>query len=118
MTILTFIIEAAEGCEENKDICTHFEKAGDLREQLELMGATIDDGEYAMSLLSSLPNLYKTILAVITATLTIQGSTVSPEVIIGVTTDEFNRHTLRSSKTKTDPEVAFAADGEQQQQQF
>jgi hypothetical protein len=61
-----------------------------MREQLAAMGQSIGDREFATILLSSLPPSYKPTYERITTAADISGSTIMPDSVIRLVTNEYD----------------------------
>ena len=78
-------------CSENEDVRTHFEKIAEMFEQLGSMGITISDDDYLAILLGSLPVCYDSTISSMTTTTSLQQKTLTPDTIICVISDEYDR---------------------------
>ena len=96
-------------CSEDDNVREHFDKLANLREQLAAMGKSIPDSEYASILMGSLPDSYTAILGSITATTEISGTAISPAIVVKIATDEYERRTLGTERSR---EEAFTADSQ------
>jgi len=92
-------------CSEDDSVREHFDKLANLREQLAAMGKSVADAEYASIMMGSLPEPYAAMLGSIAAAAELSGNTVSSAVVVKIATDEYDRRTLESGKTKDE---AFA----------
>ena len=81
-------------CGEDKDVCANFNKIAELREQLALMGVSLTDEEYSMTLLGSLPCSYQSNLTAITTYNASNQTPFTPEMIVKLITDEYERRLL------------------------
>jgi len=77
-------------CSKDNNVCKHFNKLTNLREQLGVMGKSIPDNEYASILMGSLPESYTAILGSIAAAAEMSGTTVSAAVVVKIATDGYN----------------------------
>jgi hypothetical protein len=96
-------------CSEDDSVREHFDKLTNLREQLAAMGKSIPDNEYASILMGSLPESYTAILGSIAAAAELSGTAVSSSIVVKIATDEYDRRTLGSEKSKDE---AFVADSQ------
>ena len=94
-------------CSEDDNVREHFDKLISLREQLAAMGKSIPDNKYASILMGSLPDSHIAILGSISAAAELSGTAVSSNVVVKIATDEYDRRTLGSEKSKDE---AFVAD--------
>ena len=92
-------------CSEDDSVREHFDKLANLREQLAAMGKSVPDIEYASIIMGSLPESYAAMLGSIAAAAELSGHAVSSAVVVKIATDEYDRRTLESGKTKDE---AFA----------
>jgi hypothetical protein len=83
-------------CGEDDSLHNHFTNLTDMCEQLALMGETISDTKYTSILMGSLPKSYFQTLSAIAATSTITHTAATPEVVISLATDEYNRQAVES----------------------
>jgi hypothetical protein len=98
-------------CSEDDSVREHFDKLTNLREQLAAMGKSIPDNEYASILMGSLPESYTAILGSISAAAELSGAAVSSAIVVKIATDEYDRRTLGTEKSKDE---AFAARSDSQ----
>jgi gag-polypeptide of LTR copia-type len=77
-------------CGTDDDICAHFNKLTDLKEQLAAMGASIMDEEYVNILLRSLPEAYCSSMNSIMAAADISDKPITPSLVIQHITDKYN----------------------------
>ena len=96
-------------CSEDDSVREHFDKLANLREQLAAMGKSIPDNEYASILMGLLPETYTAMLGSIAAAAEMSGHAVSSAAVVKIATDEYDRRTLESGKTKDE---AFTADSQ------
>jgi len=82
-------------CGKNEDVRAHFAKLDDLRARLAGWGKSIPDDEYAYILLASLPNIYDTIICVISNA---PGFFKNPNPchVVHLVTNEYNQRNLRN----------------------
>ena len=92
---------------EKDDTCAHFAKLQDMREQLASMGHSMADNEYMSILLSTLPAPYEIIMGGMSTAAHSTGNPISPEHIIQMACDKYNRIILKSGKNNS--EDAFGA---------
>jgi hypothetical protein len=93
-------------CGEDESVREHFERLGDMREQLAAMGKSIADEEYASILMGSLPASYAPTLSGISAAAEISATTPTVVMVTKLAIDEYDRRTLGNTKS----DEAFAAD--------
>ena len=79
-----------------------------LREDLALMGGTIDDEDFTSIILGSIPQSYDTYIAAITATSTLLNQTLSPTNLIDAICDEVDRRIIKNPKSKKKDEFDAA----------
>jgi hypothetical protein len=84
--------------EEADDFRAHFTGLLDLREQLASMGKSWDDDEFTSVLLDLLPPSYETVINAINAATDITGVTATPDLVIQIVTDEYDRRVINSGK--------------------
>jgi hypothetical protein len=77
-------------CGEEDNIHTHFQTLSDLREQLASMGKNITDHKYASILFGSLLLTYEVILHRLNAAAHLTKTSVMPDAVICLATDEYN----------------------------
>jgi hypothetical protein len=94
-------------CSEDDNVHEHFDKLVNLHEHLASMGKSIPENEYFSILMGSLPKSYSAMLGSIAAAAELSGNPVSPTIVVKIATDEYNRHTMGTEKSK---EEAFATD--------
>src|ERR1700678_4403437 len=81
-----------------------------MREDLASMGGSINDEDFTSIVLGSIPQLYDTYIAAITATSTLLGQTLSPTNLIDAMRDKADHHTIKNPKSKKDDQdAAFTA---------
>ncbi len=97
-------------CGEEDNVCTHFETIANLREQLAAMGKTIPDEEYASILLSSLPTAYDATTSAMSTTASLTNTDLTPNTVIRLVIDEYDRRVLKAGKPKEPQDEALAAD--------
>jgi gag-polypeptide of LTR copia-type len=64
------------------NVCAHFDKLSDLKEQLAAMGTTIMDEESGNILLGSLPDSYDNMINSIMAATELSGTSITPTLVI------------------------------------
>ena len=74
------------------------------------MGQSISDEEYVNTLMGSLPPSYDPNISMITTTADMNVTSITPATIIRIITDEYDKHTLRKSKSKSSQDEAFTTD--------
>ena len=99
-------------CGDDDDVRVHFESLANFREQLAAMGQSISDEEYVNTLMGSLPASYDPNISMITTNADMNASAITPATVIRIITDEYDKRTLRKSKSKTSQDEAFAADAQ------
>jgi hypothetical protein len=86
-------------CGKNEDVRAHFAKLDDLRARLAGWGKSIPNDEYAYILLASLPDVYDTIISVITAAAYVKDP--DPSQVVHLVTNEYNQRNLRNREGQT-----------------
>jgi hypothetical protein len=97
---------------DDEDTRAHFTQLSNMKEQLASMGKIIDDDEFASILLGSLPSSYKSTVNAINAAADQADTTVAPDRVIQLVTDNYDRRVIKKGKSKNGPEEAFAANGQ------
>jgi transposase InsO family protein len=100
---------------DDEDARLHFTHLSDMKEQLASMGKTIDDDEFASILLGSLPPSYESTVNAINAAADQADVSVSPDRVIRLVTDDYDRRVIKKGKSKNGPEEAFAANGQKKE---
>jgi hypothetical protein len=87
-------------CGKNEDVRAHFAKLGDLRTRLTGWGKSIPNDEYAYILLASLPDVYDTIICVIS---NLAGFLEDPDPsrVVHLVTYEYDQRNLRNREGQT-----------------
>ena len=100
-------------CEDNGNICTHFDNLHNMRKELAALSESIPDQDFAAIILGSLPKSYDTYLSAITATLSVLGKEVNPDALILSVIDEYDRCSVKNCQTKDKGKLdaAFFAGG-------
>ena len=100
-------------CEDNRNICTHFDNLRNMHEELAALRKSIPDRDFAAIILSSLPKSYDTYLSAIIATLSVLGKEVDPDALILSMIDEYDHCSIknRQTKDKGKSDAAFFAGG-------
>jgi len=93
-------------CTEKGDLRAHFDKLRLLREQLAALGQSISDDDFAAIVISSLPNSYDSNIAAITSSALVSQSDLTPDFIMRILSDEYDRRQTRSKKTISNSEDA------------
>ena len=96
-------------CGDEENVCEHFDKLANLREQLAAMGKSVADNEYASILMGSLPSTYASMLGSIAASAEMSGTAVSSAIVVKLAMDEYDQRTLQSRKAQDE---AFTADSQ------
>jgi transposase InsO family protein len=96
-------------CEEDENICLHFDRLADLRQQLASMGKSITDEEYASILLGSLPDSYEGVINAIAAAADISGNDVTAATVTRLAQDEHNRRIVKRGNDPVDESFAVSA---------
>ena len=99
-------------CRDDDDIHIHFELLTNFREQLAAMGQSISDEEYVNMLMGSLPASYDPNISMITTNADMNASAITPATVICIITDEYDKCTLRKSKSKLSQDEAFTVDAQ------
>jgi hypothetical protein len=97
---------------DDEDARAHFIQLSDMKEQLASMGKIIDDDEFASILLRSLPSSYESTVNAINAAADQADTTVAPDWVIWLVTDNYDCHVIKKGKSKNSPEEAFTANGQ------
>ena len=98
-------------CGEDDNVRTHFDTIANLREQLAAMGKTIADDEYASILLGSLPAAYDATASAMSTTASLTNTTLTPNTVIRLVTDEYDRRALKKPKDGQDEVLGANAGG-------
>jgi hypothetical protein len=98
---------------DDDDARAHLTQLLDLREQLASMGKNYDSDEFASILLGSLPTSYEPTISAINAAADSTNNAVTPDQVIRLVSDEYDRRVIRLGK-KNGPDEAFAANGQKQ----
>ena len=99
-----------ERCDENGDIRAHLLKLLTLHKDLSAMGTTVDDDDFTVIILGSLPKSYEGYLTAITTTTNLMATPLSPYDLIHAINDEADRRSINTRKSKKDEkDAAFAA---------
>ena len=104
-------------CGEDDNVRTHFDTIANLREQLAAMGKTIADDEYASILLGSLPAAYDTTASAMSTTASLTNTTLTPNTVIRLVTDEYDRRALKKPKDGQDEALGANAGGKNKNKQ-
>ena len=99
-------------CGEDDDVRAHFESLANFREQLAAMGQSISDDQYTNTLMSSLPPSYDANISIITTNADMSSATITPDTVIRIITDEYDKRLLKKTKPKSTQEDAFAAEAQ------
>src|SRR5271168_1895617 len=102
----------SEKCTEQGDVRAHLVKLKIMREDLASMGGSISDEDFTSTILGSIPQLYDTYIAAITATSSILNQTLSSTNLIDVIRDEANRRTIKNPKPKKEGQDAACVAGQ------
>jgi hypothetical protein len=97
-------------CGEEDNVRIHFDTIANLREQLAAMGKSIPDDEYASILLGSLPTAYDATTSAMSTTASLTNTNLTPDTVIRLITDEFDRRALKTGKSKDSQDEALTAD--------
>jgi len=99
-------------CGEDDDIRAHINKLDDMREWLSAMGKDIDDQEFALILLGSLPTSYAPTTSPmnITADMTGIRLDITPDRVTRLATEEYDRRMIATGKFDNGPDEAFATE--------
>ena len=94
---------------EDDNVCFHFAKLDNMHGQLSAMGKDINDEEYALILLASLPPCYLSIISSVTTTSAqTTGQPTKPQLVINPITDEYNQLKIAKDKCNIGLEEALA----------
>jgi hypothetical protein len=92
------------------DARAHLTNLMNMREQLAALGKTLDDDEFASTLLGSLPPSFRSVIHSINAAANQMGMPITSDRVIRLVTDEYDNHTRFQGKNG--PDEAFAANGQ------
>ena len=92
----------AEKCPEYGDMHAHLIKLQMMHEDLALMGASIADKDFTSIILGSIPPLYNTYIAAITATSTLLNQVFMLTNLIDAIINEADRKAIKNPKSKKD----------------
>lgn len=84
---------------DNDDAHAHFSRLTDLRERLASMGENLDDEKFAFILLCSLPSSYRSVISIMVIVADCTGNPVTPDQIIGLVTEEYDRRAIKKGNT-------------------
>src|SRR6266404_2975019 len=87
-------------CREDDNVRTHFDTLANFCEQLAAMGTTIPDNKYTSILLGSIPSTYEASTFTMSTTATLTNTALTPNTVIRLLTDEYDRCVLRKPKTE------------------
>jgi hypothetical protein len=96
-------------CGEDDNVHTHFDNIANLREQLAAMGKTIPDDEYSTILLGSIPSTFEATISAMSTTAALTNTTLTPDMVIRLITDKFDRCTLKNGKSAEGQDEALTA---------
>jgi hypothetical protein len=86
----------AEKCLEHGDVRAHLNKLQTMREDLASMGGSISDEDFTSIILGSIPPLYDTYIAAISATSSLLNQTLSPTNLIDAICNEADRKAIKN----------------------
>jgi hypothetical protein len=86
----------AEKCDKNGDVHTHLIKLQTMHEDLVSMVGSINDEDFTLIILGSIPLSYDTFISAMSATLTLLSSSLSPTDLIDAIGDEADRKAIKS----------------------
>ncbi len=82
-------------CLEGGDLCAHFTKMEEYRQQLAALGSNISDEDFASILQNTLPDLYHSILGNIAAVSESQNKAPTPNVVTKFSFAEYDRRVMK-----------------------
>jgi hypothetical protein len=92
-------------CGEDDDVCAHFAKLANMREQLAAMGESISDQHYTNILLASLLKCYEMCITVITINADDTGRGIEPQKVVRLITDDYDRTMMAKEAKKTEDQA-------------
>ena len=96
-------------CGEDDDVHAHFTKLDNMRDQISAMGKNFSNEEYASILLGSLPSCYSSTTSGMNAAAYYSGQPTTPDGVVKLITDEYDRRMIAQGKSGNGPEEAFAS---------
>ena len=96
-------------CGEDIDVRAHFTKLDNMRNQISAMGKNFMDEEYASILLGSLPSCYASTTSGMNAAAYYSGQPTTPNGVVKLITNEYNRWMITQGKSGNSLEEAFAS---------
>jgi Reverse transcriptase (RNA-dependent DNA polymerase)/gag-polypeptide of LTR copia-type/Zinc knuckle len=100
-------------CAEDDDMNEHLDKLTEIRDELLAMGTTVPDEEYTEILIASLPASYRSLIASIIHSATVQGTSVKSEALIRVLREEAKHKAIETRGTASSDTVLAAQKGKQ-----
>ena len=90
-----------ERCNDNANICTHFDTIHTMCKDLAALGDDLNDGDFSAMLLGSHSWLYDSYyLSAITATLSVLGTKLFPDALMLSLIDKFSCCTIKTHQSK------------------
>ena len=94
-------------CTEKGDMISHFATLQTMREDLAAMGQALDENDFYMIILGSLPASYDPYISAVNATSSVLGTTISADDLMLTVTEEYERRNLKNKSGKKDENSAF-----------
>ena len=89
-----------ERCDDNANICTHFDTVHTMCEELAALGDDLNDEDFSAMLLGSLPQSYNSYLSGVTTTLSVLGTKLTLDALMLSIIHEFDCHTVKTHQSK------------------
>ena len=96
-------------CGEDDDVHAHFTKLDNMRDQISAMGKNFSNEEYASILLGSLPSCYSSTTSGMNAAAYYSGQPTTPDGVVKLITDKYDRRMIAQGKSGNGPEEAFTS---------
>jgi len=77
-------------CGASDDVHTHFDKLADMNEKLSSIGVTLEDHEYELILIGSVPSIYEPTISSILTAAKLNKTPLDPDTVISLITNDFN----------------------------
>ena len=88
-------------CDDNGNICTHFDTMLTMREGLASLREDIKEADFAAILIGSLPKTYDTYLSAIMATMNVLRKALNPDALLQCVGDEYDRRAIANGAGKS-----------------
>ena len=95
-------------CGEDNNVCAHFVKLTNFREQLAAIGQSMPDEQYTDILIVSLPPCYEMHLCMITTNTNETSNPINPTHIVKFICDDYDKHMIGKEAVKKSEDQAFA----------